>query len=178
MLQIVPAVRSQGELVDRRDVPEPGGRREEQPGRYRVRQHLETFDGGNGQRKSGATQYVRIGRGSPSSKGNSGSTQPEQGRRDHHEQHMLQHVDLQQQGRERLDRRGEGQEERRQAGPERDRLAPRPASLIPAMQHEPAAKVDAGRQQERGEDPGLERPGAQEGVEGGVHRGLDVVTVG
>ena len=177
MLQIVPAVRSQGEFVDRREVPEPGGCREEQPGRHRVRHHLEGSTKQVPAKERG--DPVRADRSrQPHEQGEQGSTQPEQRRRDHHQQQVLQHVDLQQQGRERLDRRGEGQEERRRASPERDWLAARPASLIPAMQREPAAQVDAGRQQERGKNPRLEWPGAQEGVECGVHRGLAVVTVG
>ena len=95
------------------------------------------------------------------------------------QQQVLQHVDLQQQGRERLNRRRKGQEEHRQASQESNQLALRPAPRTSPMKHQPTAQIDAGSQQERDVQPRLERPGAYDGVERGVHLAvLAAVTVG
>ena len=112
---------------------------------------------------------MRIGRGKPRSKGNSGAPSQRSGGADHHEQQVLHHVDLQQQAGERLDRRRQGQEDGREPAEERGGLAAVPAPGVAAAEHEPAAQVDAGREQQRGQEPGVERPGAQEGVERGAH---------
>ena len=66
-----------------------------------------------GERRSGASQYMRTGRGRPRSSGNSGPAEPEERRRDHHEQEVLHHVDLQQQAGPGFDRRRQGQEDGR-----------------------------------------------------------------
>src|SRR5207302_7397928 len=51
MLEVVPARRAQRDLVDRRDVPEPGGGDEEEPRRGRLRQPAE-----QGPQRGGAQQ--------------------------------------------------------------------------------------------------------------------------
>src|SRR5262249_17523595 len=87
----------------------------------------------------------------------------------HHEQQVLGHVHLQEQGGERLDRRGQGEEDRGQPAQEGGGPAGGPARGVPAGQDEPAAQVDRGGQGERNEQRGVERPGAQEGVERRAH---------
>ena len=131
VLQVVPAVRCQRQLVDRREVPEPCGRREEQPGRHGVRQHLEQSARARASGRAGPTQYVRIGRGNPSSMGNSGAPSQSKGGATIISKTCWSIWTCSSRMRERLDRRGQGQEERRRAGPERDRLAARPAARDP-----------------------------------------------
>src|SRR5262249_46653181 len=95
--------------------------------------------------------------------------QPQQRRRHHHEEQVLHHVDLQQQRRKRLDRRRQRQEKYSQAAQEGGQPAARPALRVAAAQYTPAAQVNYGRQQEGHENPRVERPGAQHGVERRVH---------
>src|SRR6516225_3026202 len=78
-------------------------------------------------------------------------------------------MDLQQQGRERLDRRCQGQVDRREPAEEGGQVTAVPAPRVAPVQEAPAAQIDAARGQQRGRQPGVERPGAQEGVERGAH---------
>ena len=98
------------------------------------------------------------------------SAQPEQGGRDHHQQEVLKHVDLQKQRSEGFDRRTERQEDRQQTHAERNEPAGGPAALIAAKKHEPAPQVEGGGDKKCEEHPRVERPGSQECVERGIHR--------
>ena len=82
---------------------------------------------------------------------------------------MLHHVDLQKQGSERLDRRCQSQVDGCQATEEGGGMTAVPAPCVAAAEHQPAAKVNAGADNKRDQEPGVEGPGAQEGVERGAH---------
>src|SRR5215831_4473226 len=78
-------------------------------------------------------------------------------------------MDLEQQAGERLDRRRQGQVDGRESAEERGGAAAGPAPGVAAAEREPAAQIDAGREQESGQEPGIEWPGAQAGGERGAH---------
>ena len=94
------------------------------------------------QRSSGATQYVRIGRGKPRSSGNSGAPSQRSGGATIMSSRCCTMWTCSSSDGERLDRRGQGQEDGRQPAEERGQAAAVPAPRIAAVEHEPAAQVD------------------------------------
>ena len=76
---------------------------------------------------------------------------------------------LEQQRGKRLDGRRERQEQDGQAAKEGGGLVRTPAGRVTAAQQQPAAQVDGGGEREADEEPGVEWPGAQEGVGDGTH---------
>ena len=93
MLESVPAVGSQGKVVDRREVPEPRRRREDQPGGNGVRQGLE--DPAEKCRPEQGGDPGRADRpGQPAQHRKQRRTQPKERRSDHDQQQVLQHVGL------------------------------------------------------------------------------------
>src|SRR5262249_42091897 len=94
---------------------------------------------------------------------------PDQRRRSHHEQQMLQHVDAKEQLGERLDGRSQRQEDERQPSGKRGKPPGVPAPRVFAAQRQPTAQIDAGCQTERQQEPWSRRPRAQEGVNERTH---------
>src|SRR6516165_9508755 len=168
MLQVVPTVRAEGQVVDGRGVPDPGGGDEKDQRRQRVGQATKEPAQRRRGQPGGYPEDAHGPRQAPE-QGEQGCAQPEERRRRHHEQQVLHHVDLEQQLGERLDRRGQGQVDGREPAEERGGAAAVPAPGVAAAEHEPAAQIDAGREQQSGQKPGVERPGAQAGVERGAH---------
>ncbi len=149
-------------------MPEPGrGREEDERGPRPGRPPERTADGRRAEKGRDPVSADRPGQ--PAEERHERLAQPEERRRGHHEQQVLHHVDLQQQRRERLDRRPQRQEHGRQAGEEGEHVPRLPPADAAAAQGEPAAQVEARRQQERGEQPRVKRPGEQKRIDGGVH---------
>ena len=122
------------------------------------------------ERKSGAIQYVRIGRGSPSSIGNAGAPSQSRGgaiiiSNRCCSMWTCRSSDVKVSIGEQSARKSVSKPD-----PERNEPAGGPAAAIAAMQHEPAPQVNAGGDEKCEEHPRIERPGSQECVERGIHR--------
>ena len=170
MLQIVPAVGTQGEFVDRRQVPEPGGRGEEQPGRHRVRQASRRSGEARPSARAERPSRCESAAASPRSSGNSGAPSQSSG------------------GATIISSRccsmwtcssSDANGRSATPGPGRapsSRPGKRPAgsAATPLRRGDGARASRAGRRpavsRSADEKPRLERPGAQKGVERGVHR--------
>ncbi len=168
MLQVVPAVGAQSEVVDRGHVPDPGGGNIERQVPARVRQPF-TEEAQRRRAKQGRGPVRADLPRQAAQEREQRRPEPQERRRHHHEQQVLHHVDLQQERGERLDGRRQRHEDRGQPAEEGEETSRGPALKIAAVQDEPAANVDRSGDGERGQDPGVERPGAQKGVERGAH---------
>jgi hypothetical protein len=71
---------------------------------------------------------------------------------------MLDHVKLQQQFGQRMQRRCQREKEREETRLECDQAPDRESPWQPAVELTPAAEIDAAGKQQRNNDPGLKRP--------------------
>ena len=120
-------------------------------------------------RSSGPMTALAIRGGSARTIAIAGAAREQHRRRDNHQQQMLRHVNLQQYVVERLERRGDCDEERGYPAHEHCEPPQRKALRHLAMQAMEAARVDRGGDEQRRDGGERRRPRIQRGLYCGVH---------
>ena len=146
-------------------MPEPEGHDEGDPGEGGVADH--TGESPHGARSEAARDGSPERAREAEEERRHRSTQPEQRRHDEHEKQVLDHVRLEQEVTERVERGAEGEHERDEAGEESQRPPGVEALGHAERQHGEAAPVEGGRGERGNGDGRLEAPRGKTGSDGG-----------
>ena len=175
MLDLVPGGRAQRQLVRAGQVPAPHRRGHREPARPRMRQRTRRSAAAAGQARNGPSPSRAKPRAAGRAAAERRRAEPEQRRRDHHEQQVLHHVAVQEQARERVERRGDRDQSGGQAGRET-----RPAARLGSARAQPARAPPAAQVDERrsatsaASEPGGDRARKR----GAAAAALDMVAAG